>query len=38
MIHLGHNRSWTTYVTTAVEEDVQGIAISSTRRPLEYFK
>ena len=39
VIHLGHNRSVEDVVTTAVEEDVQGIAISSYQGGhLEYFK
>ena len=39
VIHLGHNRSVEDVVTTAVEEDVQGIAISSYQGGhIEYFK
>ncbi len=39
VIHLGHNRSVDDVVTTAVEEDVQGIAISSYQGGhIEYFK
>jgi methylmalonyl-CoA mutase len=39
VIHLGHNRSVDDVVTTALEEDVQGIAISSYQGGhLEYFK
>ncbi|MEK6244789.1 MAG: fused isobutyryl-CoA mutase/GTPase IcmF [Pseudomonadota bacterium] len=39
VIHLGHNRSVDEVVTTALEEDVQGIAISSYQGGhLEYFK
>ena len=39
VIHLGHNRSVDDVVTAAVEEDVQGIAISSYQGGhLEYFK
>jgi isobutyryl-CoA mutase len=39
VIHLGHNRSVEDVVTTALEEDVQGIAISSYQGGhLEYFK
>jgi len=39
VIHLGHNRSVDDVVTTALEEDVQGIAISSYQGGhIEYFK
>src|SRR5213595_1893238 len=39
VIHLGHNRSVDDVVTTAVEEDVQGIAISSYQGGhIEFFK
>src|SRR5262245_47713168 len=39
VIHLGHNRSVDEVVTTAIEEDAQGIAISSYQGGhLEYFK
>ena len=39
VIHLGHNRSVYEIVTTALQEDVQGIAISSYQGGhLEYFK
>jgi len=39
VIHLGHNRSVEDVVTAAVEEDVQGIAVSSYQGGhLEYFK
>ena len=39
VIHLGHNRSVYEVVTTALQEDVQGIAISSYQGGhLEYFK
>jgi methylmalonyl-CoA mutase len=39
VIHLGHNRSVDDVVTAAVQEDVQGIAISSYQGGhLEYFK
>src|SRR6186997_1763390 len=39
VIHLGHNRSVDEVVTTAIEADVQGIAISSYQGGhLEYFK
>jgi methylmalonyl-CoA mutase len=39
VIHLGHNRSVEDVVTTALEEDVQGIAISSYQGGhIEYFK
>jgi len=39
VIHLGHNRSVDDVVTTAIEEDVQGIAISSYQGGhIEYFK
>src|SRR5262249_28749773 len=39
VIHLGHNRSVDEVVTTAVEEDAQGIAISSYQGGhIEYFK
>ena len=39
VIHLGHNRSVDDVVTAAVEEDVQGVAVSSYQGGhLEYFK
>ncbi|MBT7890755.1 MAG: methylmalonyl-CoA mutase family protein, partial [Deltaproteobacteria bacterium] len=39
IIHLGHNRSVTEIVDAAIEEDVQGIAISSYQGGhIEYFK
>jgi len=39
VIHLGHNRSVTDVVDAAIEEDVQGIAISSYQGGhIEYFK
>jgi methylmalonyl-CoA mutase len=39
VIHLGHNRSVDEVVTAAVDEDVQGIAISSYQGGhIEYFK
>ncbi|UED75468.1 fused isobutyryl-CoA mutase/GTPase IcmF [Brevibacillus sp. DP1.3A] len=39
VIHLGHNRSVDDIVTAAVQEDVQGIAISSYQGGhVEYFK
>lgn len=39
VIHLGHNRSVHDVVLTALQEDVQGIAISSYQGGhLEYFK
>ena len=39
VIHLGHNRSVDEIVTAAVQEDVQGIAISSYQGGhIEYFK
>ncbi len=39
VIHLGHNRSVADVVTAALEEDVQGIAVSSYQGGhLEYFK
>ena len=39
VIHLGHNRSVAEVVTAAVQEDVQGIAISSYQGGhVEYFK
>src|SRR3981189_3709495 len=39
VIHLGHNRSVEEIVTAALQEDVQGIAISSYQGGhLEYFK
>ncbi|MGL1446751.1 cobalamin-dependent protein, partial [Vibrio parahaemolyticus] len=38
-IHLGHNRSVDEVVAAAVEEDVQGVAISSYQGGhVEYFK
>src|SRR2546423_5132533 len=39
VIHLGHNRSVDDVVTAALQEDVQGVAISSYQGGhLEYFK
>ena len=39
VIHLGHNRSVSDIVTAALEEDVQGIAVSSYQGGhIEYFK
>ena len=39
MIHLGHNRSVEEVVNAAIQEDVQGIAISSYQGGhVEYFK
>ena len=39
VVHLGHNRSVEDVVTTALEEDVQGIAISSYQGGhIEFFK
>lgn len=39
VIHLGHNRSVDDIVTAAIQEDVQGIAISSYQGGhVEYFK
>ena len=39
VIHLGHNRSVDDVVTAAVEEDVQGVAVSSYQGGhIEYFK
>ena len=39
VIHLGHNRSVEDVVTAALQEDVQGIAVSSYQGGhLEYFK
>ncbi len=39
MIHLGHNRSVEEVVTAAVQEDVQGVAISSYQGGhVEYFR
>lgn len=39
VIHLGHNRSVEEVVTAAIQEDVQGIAISSYQGGhVEYFK
>ncbi len=39
VIHLGHNRSVSEIVDAAIEEDVQGIAVSSYQGGhLEYFK
>jgi methylmalonyl-CoA mutase len=39
VIHLGHNRSVEEVVTTALQEDVQGIAVSSYQGGhVEYFK
>src|SRR4030081_3380066 len=39
VIHLGHNRSVEEIVTAALQEDVQGVAVSSYQGGhLEYFK
>ncbi len=39
VVHLGHNRSVHEIITTALQEDVQGIALSSYQGGhLEYFK
>jgi methylmalonyl-CoA mutase len=39
VVHLGHNRSVDEVVTAAVEEDVQGVAVSSYQGGhVEYFK
>ncbi|MFV1980422.1 MAG: cobalamin B12-binding domain-containing protein, partial [Rhodothermia bacterium] len=39
VIHLGHNRSVSEIVETAIQEDVQGIAVSSYQGGhMEYFK
>src|SRR5680860_1274637 len=39
VIHLGHNRSVDEVVTAAVQEDVQGVAVSSYQGGhVEYFK
>ncbi len=38
VIHLGHNRSVDEIVTAALQEDVQGIAISYQGGHVEYFK
>src|SRR5580704_6748879 len=39
VIHLGHNRSVDEVVTAAVQEDVQGVAISSYQGGhMEYFR
>ena len=39
VIHLGHNRSVEDVVTAALQEDVQGVAVSSYQGGhLEYFK
>src|SRR5437016_5884593 len=39
VIHLGHNRSAEEVVTAALEEDVQGVAVSSYQGGhVEYFK
>src|ERR1700722_5854292 len=39
VIHLGHNRSVDEVVTAAIQEDVQGIAVSSYQGGhVEYFK
>ncbi len=39
VIHLGHNRSVVEIVETAIQEDVQGIAVSSYQGGhMEYFK
>ncbi|HSQ73790.1 MAG TPA: cobalamin-dependent protein, partial [Rubrivivax sp.] len=39
VIHLGHNRSVDEIVTAALQEDVQGIAVSSYQGGhVEYFK
>ncbi|MDT7612052.1 MAG: isobutyryl-CoA mutase, partial [Pseudonocardiales bacterium] len=38
VVHLGHDRSVETVATTAIEEDVQGIALSSYQGGhVEYF-
>src|SRR3954454_5293956 len=39
VIHLGHNRSVDEIVTAAIQEDVQGVAVSSYQGGhIEYFK
>ena len=39
VIHLGHNRSVEEIVSAAIQEDVQGIAVSSYQGGhMEYFK
>ncbi|MBT8398831.1 MAG: cobalamin-dependent protein, partial [Rhodothermia bacterium] len=39
VIHLGHNRAVADVVSTAIEEDAQGIAVSSYQGGhMEYFK
>src|ERR687891_2951451 len=39
VIHLGHNRSVDEVVTAAIQEDAQGVAVSSYQGGhLEYFK
>src|SRR5712664_2059588 len=39
VIHLGHNRSVEEIVTAALQEDVQGVAVSSYQGGhIEYFK
>src|SRR5215472_14072739 len=39
VVHLGHNRSVDEVVTAAIQEDVQGIAVSSYQGGhVEYFK
>src|SRR5579864_8749783 len=39
VIHLGHNRSVDEVVTAAIQEDVQGVAVSSYQGGhVEYFK
>src|SRR3989304_9421666 len=39
VVHLGHNRSVDEIVTAAIQEDVQGIAVSSYQGGhVEYFK
>src|ERR1700693_737800 len=39
VIHLGHNRSVDEVVTAALQEDVQGVAVSSYQGGhIEYFK
>src|SRR5213080_1934822 len=39
VVHLGHNRSVDEVVTAALEEDVQGVAVSSYQGGhVEYFK
>src|SRR5215472_6485755 len=39
VVHLGHNRSVDEVVTAAIQEDVQGVAVSSYQGGhIEYFK